>query len=229
VQSVRFDAKAGPLPAVRSSSAARPRSTPAVLVRGVVIGALLLPLAGCGPAPEPESSTAGRADATSSEPAVVEGPGIPAAPKAGLPSAGAEESHTEDGMADPVETNMALKKALGAAYTDAWVADGLLHVAVTDTSFFEAIRATGAVPVQAAFSAAELQAALRLVQDTGTAAGVALHKISSSGQTGITAFVPAGQVEQLRTALAGATLPANVPVAVAESTGVGTPLATNNP
>ena len=131
-------------------------------------------------------------------------------------------------MADLAETNMALKAALGAAYTDAWVADGTLHVAVTDTSFFEAIRAAGAVPVQAAFSAADLQAALRLVHDTGAAAGTEFHSLSFSGQTGITAQVPAEQVEPLRAALSAAALPGNVPVAVAVSTGVGVPLDPKN-
>lgn len=137
-------------------------------------------------------------------------------------------------MPDLVETNEILKALLGAAYTDAWVADGRLHVAVTDTSFFEAIRTAGAIPVEAAFSAADLQAALRFVHETGAAAGTEFHSLSSSGQTGITARVPADQVERLRSALATATPlatggpPGKVPITVAVSTGVGTPLDPNS-
>lgn len=130
-------------------------------------------------------------------------------------------------MPDLAETITALRESLGPAYTDAWVVDGTLHVAVTDPSFFEAIRAAGAVPVQAAFSAAELQEAVRLVHDTGAAAGTEFHSLSFSGQTGITAHVPADQVEHLRAALAAAALPGNVPVAVAVSSGVATPLDSN--
>ena len=106
--------------------------------------------------------------------------------------------------------NMKLRTELGDAYTDAWVVDGRLQVAVTDPSLFETISSVGAVPVQAAFSAADLQATQRLVQDAATATGTALHRISSSGRDGVTAHVSSGQVEQLRTALAEAGLPARV-------------------
>lgn len=125
------------------------------------------------------------------------------------------------GLAD---LNMSLKETLGTAYADAWVVDGQLHVAVTDESVFETVSAAGAVPVQAAFSAADLQEAGRRVQAAAAATGAELHRISSSGQSGIVAYVPAGAVESLRAALAETEIPGKVPVAVAPSSGVATPL-----
>lgn len=126
-----------------------------------------------------------------------------------------------------------LKTELGAAYSDAWIEDGQLHVAVTTQEAEAVVYGAGAVPARTEFTEQQLREAadaLRAWLATDAAPSVELHWLGTSGRTGsITVRVPADQVQRLSDAVAEQNPAGAVKVIVEESSGPATPVATNTP
>ncbi len=205
-------------------------------LRAAILAAALLPgLGGCGqnmqspatgpPAAGAADSTAGPAPATA--PDNSNGTATPAGP----PDPAGPTTPTDENMTQLLQLYTQLKTDLGSAYSDAWIENNQLHVAVTTTEAEAAVADAGAVPYRADFTAGQLQEAIDAFKawlGTDAAPSVQLHWLGTSGRTGsITVRVPADQVQLLTDAVAEQQPAGAVQVIVEESGGLATPLATN--
>lgn len=191
------------------------RATRAAPVAALATAALLF-LSGCGqdaqsPAPPP--------------------PGPSTSPDA--ESSFDPDTARDENMTDLLQLHTRLKTDLGSAYSDAWIENNQLHVAVTTPEAETAVTDAGAVPYPAQFSADQLKDAADAFKawlGTDSAPRVQLHWLGTSGRTGsITVRVPADQVQPLTDAVAAQQPTGAVKVIVEESSGPATPLATNGP
>jgi len=202
-----------PIPKKVRSSAKAPTA--------VLAAAALLLLCGCGQDPLSAPGSTG-ADTTGT---VTTG-AAPAAPSN-------PDTATDEYMTDLLQLNARLKTDLGSAYSDAWIENNQLHVAVTSPEAEAAVTDAGAIPYRARFSADQLKDAVDAFKawlGTDPAPRVQLHWLGTSGRTGsITVRVPADQVQPLTDALAAQRPTGAVKVIVEESSGPATPLATNGP
>ena len=126
-----------------------------------------------------------------------------------------------------------LKTDLGAAYSDAWIEGGQLHVAVTTPEAEAIVSGAGAIPAKTQFSEQQLREAADAFKAwlaTDAAPKVQLHWLGTSGRTGsVNVRVPAEQVQPLTDAIAQQQPTGDVVVIVEESSGPATPLGTNAP
>lgn len=225
----------------RPSFAHRP-AVPRVLT-GLSLAALLT-LTGCGqdaasPAaqsPDAASSSSAQtpgASGTSTTGTPTDAGSEPANGTAATPSAPDPASLTEDQMTDLLQLHAQLKTDLGAAYSDAWIEGGQLHVAVTTPEAEAVVSGAGAVPATTQFSEQQLRDAADAFKawlSTDAAPQVQLHWLGTSGRTGsINVRVPAEQVQPLTDAIAQQQPTGDVLVIVEESSGPATPLGTNAP
>ena len=226
------------IPKIASNRAAAPVA--------VLAAAALLLLSGCGQDPQsqgplPSASTAS-ADAESlANPKTSATPTAPASPgNTGAGATGAvpatpsdPDAATDENMTQLLQLHTQLKTDLGSAYSDAWIENNQLHVAVTTPEAEAAVAEAGAVPYRAEFTDAQLQdatAAFKAWLGTDSAPQVQLHWLSTSGRTGsITVRVPAEQVQPLTDAVTEQQPTGAVQVIVEESSGPATPLGTNGP
>lgn len=136
-------------------------------------------------------------------------------------------------MTDLMLLHARLKTELGAVYSDAWIEDGQLYVAVTAPEAEATVYGAGAVPVHTAFSEQQLHdaaAAFKAWLATDAAPPVQLHWLGTSGRTGsITVRVPADEIQALSEAVSQQRPAGDVDVIVEESGGPATPLAPNAP
>ncbi|PYI66183.1 hypothetical protein CVV68_15440 [Arthrobacter livingstonensis] len=125
--------------------------------------------------------------------------------------------------------NDSLKAKLGSAYSDSWIEDKQLHVAVTTQDAAKVVSEAGAIPKLVDFDAAQLEAALRAVaawqatlpQDQAAA----IHRIITDGRSGtVTIYVTSEQINTVSAAAAKANPTGRIPLAIKESTGLATPL-----
>jgi hypothetical protein len=213
-----------------------------VALTGLSLAALLA-LGGCGQ--EAASPTAQSPDAASSS--SPESPDTTGESAAGTsanspeptehtgstPSTPDPTSLTEDQMTDLLLLHAQLKTDLGAEYSDAWIEDGQLHVAVTTTEAEAVVSVAGAIPAKTEFSDQQLREAADAFKawlGTDAAPQVQLHWLATSGRTGsINVRVPAEQVQPLNDAVAQQQPTGAVKVIVEESSGPATPLGTNAP
>lgn len=124
--------------------------------------------------------------------------------------------------------NENLRATLGEAYSDSWIEDNKLHVAVTTQAAAATVSDAGAIPKIVMFDAAALEAALQ-----GVAAwqaglpqelGAAIHEIVPDGRTGtLTLFVAPAQLDAVAQAAAAAQPSGAVPLVIKASTGLATP------
>ena len=219
-------------------NAAKVRGFTAARAAGLA-AALLLTLGGCGQNMQPQGTaraTAGSADSTASGPSPAaiaperpHGTATPADP----PDPDGPATPTDETMTDLLQLHTQLKTDLGSAYSDAWIENNQLHVAVTTPEAEAAVTEAGAVPSRAEFTTEQLLAAkdaFKAWLGTDAAPQVQLHWLGTSGRTGsITVRVPADQVQPLTDAVAAHQPAGDVKVIVEESGGLATPLATNGP
>ena len=136
-------------------------------------------------------------------------------------------------MTELLQLHTQLKADLGAAYSDAWIEGGQLHVAVTTPEAEAVVSGAGAVPAKTQFSEQQLREAADAFKawlGTDAAPQVQLHWLGTSGRTGsITVRVPPEQVQPLTDAVAQQRPTGDVLVIVEESSGPATPLGTNAP
>ena len=222
----------------------RARRTAAPAVITALSLAALLAVSGCGQ--DAQSPGAQFPDAGSSSSA--ETPGAAGTSPIGTPSdSGSEPTEvaaatpsapgptpvTEEKMTDLLQLHSRLKTDLGAAYSDAWIEGGQLHVAVTTPEAEAVVSGAGAVPAKTQFSEQQLREAadaFRTWLGTDAAPQVQLHWLGTSGRTGsITVRVPPEQVQPLTDAVAEQRPTGDVLVIVEESRGPATPLGTNAP
>lgn len=224
----------------RASSTDRP-AVPRVLT-GLSLAALLA-LGGCGQETASPAAQLPDSGSTSSP----ESPGQAGDSTAGAPSTGPEPTEyaaatpsapdpatlTEDQMTDLLLLHTQLKTDLGAAYSDAWIEGGQLHVAVTTPEAEAMVSSAGAIPATTRFSEQQLREAadaFRAWLGSDAAPQVQLHWLGTSGRTGsINVRVPAEQVQPLTDAVAQQHPTGDVLVIVEESSGPATPLGTNAP
>jgi hypothetical protein len=214
-----------------------------VALTGLSLAALLA-LGGCGQ--EAASPTAQSPDAPSSSSpdspdtagksaagTPTDGVSEPTNGTAATPSAPDPTSLTEDQMTDLLLLHAQLKTDLGASYSDAWIEDGQLHVAVTTPEAEAVVSGAGAIPAKTEFSDQQLREAADAFKawlGTDAAPQVQLHWLATSGRTGsINVRVPAEQVQPLNDAVAQQQPTGAVKVIVEESSGPATPLGTNAP
>lgn len=214
------------------------RATPPVLALAT---AALLVLSGCGPDPQskdtaPSASTDSPAPAASSSASgdVIGPPGNePPETVAATPSDPDPATLAEDRMTDLLQLHARLKTELGTAYSDAWIEDNQLHVAVTTPEAEALVYGAGALPSRAEFTEQQLREAADAFKAwlaTDAAPSVQLHWLGTSGRTGsITVRVPAEQVQPLADAVAEQSPAGPVKIIVEESSGPATPFATNAP
>ena len=227
----------------RSSQPDSPRRPTAPLAFTGLCLAAMLAITGCGQ--DAASPVAQPTDAASSS--SPESPGATGPSTIGTPTGGPEPtghaaatpsdpdpaSLTEDQMTDLLQLHAQLKTDLGAAYSDAWIEDGQLHVAVTTPEAEAVVSGAGAIPAITQFSDQQLRDAADAFKawlGTDAAPQVQLHWLETSGRAGsIIVRVPAEQVQPLTDALAEQQPTGDVAVIVEESSGPATPLGTNAP
>lgn len=217
------------------STRSRRRSAHAVLAG--LSAAALLALGGCAQ----DSQSAEPTPTASAEPAATAAPSDAPAPTedgskgttAPTSSPPAPSAISEEQMTDLMLLHARLKAELGAVYSDAWIEDGQLYVAVTAPEAEATVYGAGAVPVHSAFSEQQLHnaaAAFKAWLATDAAPPAQLHWLGTSGRTGsITVRVPADEIQALSEAVAQQRPAGDVDVIVEESGGPATPLATNAP
>ncbi|MCC3268792.1 hypothetical protein MUG94_16890 [Arthrobacter gengyunqii] len=209
----------------------------------VFAAAALLFLSGCGqdaqsPQPRPSASSTSPDTEPSANPHVSGAPAAQDSTTAGttgaVPATPSDpDTATDENMTQLLQLHTQLKTDLGSAYSDAWIENNQLHVAVTTPEAEAAVAEAGAVPYRAEFTDAQLQdatAAFKAWLGTDSAPQVQLHWLSTSGRTGsITVRVPAEQVQPLTDAVTEQQPTGAVQVIVEESSGPATPLGTNGP
>lgn len=179
----------------------------AVLLAATMSGAV--GMSGCAARPDPatsaSTSTSGRATPASS----------PAA----------SDAHTTALLA----LHEKLRTQLGDAYSDSWIEDNQLHLAVTTDAGVKMVREAGAMATLVTVNAAQLAAAagaLAAWRATLPAEqGAAIHKISTDGRTGtVTIFVAAAQLDAVAKAVSADHPAGEIAVVIRESAGLPTPL-----
>ena len=202
------------------SSPKKTRTTAAPVA--VLATAALLILSACGqdqqpPGTAPLTTQSADAGTTGAVPATPSDP----------------DTAMDENMTQLLQLHTQLKNDLGSAYSDAWIENNQLHVAVTTPEAEAAVVAAGAVPFTAEFTAQQLQEATDAFKawlGTDTAPQVQVHWLGTSGRTAsITVRVPGDQVKPLSDAVADQQPTGAVKVIVEESSGPATPLATNAP
>ena len=131
---------------------ARKRRRSAHAVIAGLSAAALLALGGCAQDPKPAEPV----PAASAEPAATAAPSDAPAPTedgsksttAPTSSAPTPSAISEEQMTDLMLLHARLKTELGAVYSDAWIEDGQLYVAVTAPEAEATVYGAGAVPVQ---------------------------------------------------------------------------------
>ncbi len=124
--------------------------------------------------------------------------------------------------------NDTLRTKLGAAYSDSWIEENKLHIAVTTESAAEIVKEAGAVPKIVSIDAAQLEAALQAVSawqaKLPEGQGAAIHKIVPDGRTGtLTIFVAAEKLDAVSIAASADKPAGEVPLVIKESAGLATP------
>ncbi|WP_449374402.1 hypothetical protein [Arthrobacter psychrolactophilus] len=141
------------------------------------------------------------------------------------PSASASSSQSGDLLL----LNETLQAKLGDAYSDAWIEDNKLHVAVTTETAATIVSEAGAVPKLVTINAEQLAAALQAVSTWQAALpaeqGAAIHKVITDGATGsVTIFVAAGMLDAVTEAATVDKPTGSVPLVIKISDGLATPL-----
>lgn len=128
-----------------------------------------------------------------------------------------------------LQLNDALKTQLGEQYSDSWIEDKQLHVAVTSQAAADTVTKAGAVPHLVTADAAALEAALQAVTAWRTALpqeqGAAIHSIMLNPKLGSVEISVAPEQLAAVKAAAEAEQPAgDVPLTFKDSPGLATPL-----
>ncbi len=125
--------------------------------------------------------------------------------------------------------NESLRAKLGDTYSDSWIEDNKLHVAVTTEAAAAIVTESGAIPKIVSFDAVTLETALQAVSawraTLPNEQGAAIHEIRSDGRTGtLTIFVAPSQLDAVTQAAAAAKPTGAVPLVIKVSSGLATPL-----
>lgn len=131
-----------------------------------------------------------------------------------------------------LQLNETLKETLGEKYSEGWIADGKLHVAVTDKASETAVTEAGAVAHLAEYSAAELDAAIGKVmawqREQGGDIATAIHRYLPSGRDGsITLAVDPGQLDAIKKGLEADDVTGGITLNFKESSGPASPAVSN--
>ena len=131
-----------------------------------------------------------------------------------------------------LQLNDSLKETLGDKYSEGWIADGKLHIAVTDKSSEATVTEAGAVAHLAEYSAGELEAAIGKImawqREQGGDIATAIHTYMPSGRDGsITLGVDPDQLEAIKKGLAADDVTGGVTVNFKESAGPASPAASS--
>ncbi|GAA5225912.1 hypothetical protein [Paeniglutamicibacter antarcticus] len=148
------------------------------------------------------------------------------------PSASVSVAPEQSEDAQLLQLNKSLKETLGDKYSEGWIADGKLHIAVTDKSSEATVTEAGAVAHLAKYSAAELDAAIGKImawqREQGGDLATAIHTYMPSGRDGsITLGVDPGQLEAIKKGLAADDVTGGVTVNFKESAGPASPAASS--
>lgn len=138
----------------------------------------------------------------------------------------AEPNQSQD--PDMLQLNESLKETLGEKYSEAWIADNRLHVAVTDKAAEEVVNDAGAVAHLAKYSAKDLEAAIGKImawqREQGGDVAAAIHRYVPSGRDGtITLAVDAAQLETIKSALAADNVAGGITLLFEKSAGPASP------
>ncbi|MDO5752519.1 hypothetical protein [Arthrobacter sp.] len=125
--------------------------------------------------------------------------------------------------------NESLRAKLGTTYSDSWIEDNKLHVAVTTEAAATVVTEAGAVPKIVALDAAALESALQAVSawqaTLPDGLDAAIHKLIPDGRTGtLTIFVAPDHLDAVAQAAAADKPAGSVPLVIKASTGLATPL-----
>lgn len=125
--------------------------------------------------------------------------------------------------------NESLRTELGEAYSDSWIEDNTLHVAVTTEAAATVVTEAGAIPKIVTVDAATLEAALQAVAvwqaGLPDGQGAAIHKLIPDGRTGtLTIYVAPERLDAVAQSEAADKPSGAVPLVIKESTGLATPL-----
>ncbi|MBV1778738.1 hypothetical protein KRR55_06380 [Paeniglutamicibacter sp. ABSL32-1] len=144
------------------------------------------------------------------------------------PSASLSAAPHETQDPDLLQLNETLKETLGEKYSEAWIAENKLHVAVTDKASEAIVTAAGAVAHLAEHSAAELEAAVGRImawqREQGGDIATAIHRYVPSGRDGsITLAVDAAHLGEIREGLAADDVTGGITLKFVESAGPASP------
>lgn len=156
-------------------------------------------------------------------------------PASSDPMASTSVSTAPEQSQDPqlLQLNETLKDTLGDQYSEAWIADNKLHVAVTDKAAEAVVAEAGAVAHLVKYSAAELDAAIGKImawqREQGGAVATAIHRYVPSGRNGsITLAVDPNQLETIKKGLAAADVTGGISLVFEESAGPASPAASSS-
>lgn len=155
--------------------------------------------------------------------ATPQDPGAPSsAPTTAAAAAGADDTTAL------LVLNDSLRAQLGDAYSDSWIENNSLHVAVTDESAAKLVSAAGAIPKLVTINAEQLEAALQAVSawqaKLPVEQGAAIHKLIPDGNTStLTIYVAPEQLDAVAQAAAQDKPAGDVPLVIKESMGLATP------
>ncbi|GAA4655561.1 hypothetical protein [Arthrobacter cryoconiti] len=132
---------------------------------------------------------------------------------------------------DLLRLNDSLKISLGPAYSDAWIQDNELHVAVTTQEAEKAVKGAGAIPQLVDFNAEQLQGAVQAIStwqsQLPSLQGAAIHKIIPDGRSAtVSIYVAPEQIDAVAAAAARDNPSGKIPLVIKESAGIATPLLT---
>lgn len=155
------------------------------------------------------------------------GAGTPVA-SSPTPSASPSAATTESQDPALLQLNESLKETLGDKYSEAWIAENKLHVAVTDKAAEAIVSAAGAVAHLAEHSAAELEAAIGRImawqREQGGEIATAIHRYVPSGRDGsITLAVDPTRLGEIRKGLAADGVAGDIALKFVESAGPASP------
>ncbi|OIH83802.1 hypothetical protein BLJ79_13950 [Arthrobacter sp. UCD-GKA] len=156
-------------------------------------------------------------------------------PASSDPTASTSVSSAPEQSQDPqlLQLNETLKDTLGDKYSEAWIAEDKLHVAVTDKAAEATVTEAGAVAHLARYNAAELDAAIGKImawqREQGGAVATAIHRYVPSGRNGsIILAVDPSQLETVKKGLAAADVTGGISLVFEESAGPASPAASSN-
>lgn len=151
------------------------------------------------------------------------------APQDGPETTPSAQSTSANDSSALLTLNDSLRNKLGDAYSDSWIEDNQLHVAVTTDAAAAIVAEAGAVATLVTIDAAQLETAVQAVSkwqaNLPDGQGAAIHKIVPDGRRGtLTIYVASDKLDAVAKAAETDKPAGDVPLVIKESTGLTTAL-----